>query len=434
MREKKLRILVIAEAANPEWTSVPLLGWSFANALSKQFDIHLVTQQRNKEAIARAGWVEDKDFTALDTEVITKPLYNLANKLRGGRSLGWTIATAFASISYPYFEYLCWKRFEKKLESGEFDIVHRITPVSPTAPSYIAKKLKKLNIPFVVGPLNGGVAWPNEFDELRKKEKEWLTKVRSVYKILPGYRSLRKSASALICGSMATLNEMPEQVRSKTFYLPENAIDTDRFTPSMSDTRSSPLKAIFVGRLVPYKGADMAIEAMLESLKANKITYDIYGSGPEQEKLQSIIDKHELNGKVTIHGFVEHSELQQRIKNSDVLVFPSIREFGGGVVLEAMSLGVVPVIVDYAGPAELVNDLSGFKVPLAPRDDLIANLKAMITAIVEDPEIVYSKKANCVERIKQHFTWAAKVEQVSKIYHWTLDGNNKPEFSTDSFN
>jgi hypothetical protein len=182
---------------------VPLLGWSHTLALSKLCDVHLVTQIRNKQAIERFGWKEFENFTVIDTEKLARPMGKISSIMRGGNSLAWTIQTAVQSLIYSYFERCVWKKFKKSLIQGDYDVVHRITPVSPTAPSFLAKKLKDIGIPFVVGPLNGGVAWPKEFPEMQKNEKEWLNNIRNCYKLLPGYRSLRNNASAIVCGSKA---------------------------------------------------------------------------------------------------------------------------------------------------------------------------------------------------------------------------------------
>jgi hypothetical protein len=50
----RLRLLVVAEAANPQGTSVSLIGWQFAKALSEVANVHLVTEKRNIEAIKAA--------------------------------------------------------------------------------------------------------------------------------------------------------------------------------------------------------------------------------------------------------------------------------------------------------------------------------------------------------------------------------------------
>jgi len=83
-----MRVLLLAEACNPEWVSVPLEGWSHSRAIAGEVDAHLVTQIRNRDAIVRAGLVEGKDFTAIDSEAIEGRIYRLANKLRGGAGKG----------------------------------------------------------------------------------------------------------------------------------------------------------------------------------------------------------------------------------------------------------------------------------------------------------------------------------------------------------
>ncbi|MFP7569495.1 glycosyltransferase family 4 protein [Marivita sp. S2033] len=419
-RASRPRVLVIAEAANPEWVSVPLVGWSLAEALREVADVHLVTQIRNRDAILRTGRVEGRDFTAIDSETVARPLWALAEKLRMGEGKGWTTLQAINALIYPWFENLVWTQFKSALKAGEFDLVHRVTPLSPTIASPIAGKLAASGVPFVLGPLNGGVPWPRQFEAERRAEKEWLSYLRSAYKHLPGRASTLKHAAAIIVGSRHTEGEMPASVRHKTVYIPENGIDPKRFDQGSARPRGDLLKACFVGRLVPYKGADMLISAVADLLRAGRMTLDIIGDGPMLGQLTEQAISLECGHGLTFHKWIPHENVQEILGRSHILSFPSIREFGGGVVLEAMALGVVPLVVDYAGPGELVSDATGYKVPCGTREDIIAAFRGHLERLADDPSQLATKAENARALVQEKYLWSRKAEQVRAVYDRVL--------------
>jgi glycosyltransferase involved in cell wall biosynthesis len=423
------RVLLIAEAANPEWVSVPLIGWSLARAIGKQTEVHLVTQVRNRDAICRAGLIEGRDFTAIDSERLAAPISRIGNLIRGGRGVGWTTVTALGTLSYYYFEWLVWKRFGRSIRNGEFDLVHRITPVSPTIPSLLAKRCAATSTPFILGPLNGGVPWPKEFGHARRKEREWLSYVRGAYKFMPGYKSTLVNSAAIIVGSRSTLSQIPSRFRSKCIYVPENAIDPARFFSTGPTVDAETLRACFIGRLVPYKGPDILLEAVASLVRLGRLHLDIVGDGPLMPDLCAYIQEHGLQNGITTHGWIPHEKLQPILARSQLLLFPSIREFGGGVVLEAMAMGIVPVVVDYAGPGELVTDAVGYKIPLGSRQVVVDRLRRTVTAICDEPGQLREKSIAARARVQDLFTWDVKARQMIEIYDWIRGCQPmKPEF------
>lgn len=435
MTKKRPRVLIIAEAANPEWVSVPLIGWSLSRALAGVAEVHLVTQVRNREAILRAGLLEGRDFTAIDSEAFARPLWAIGEALRGGGGKGWTTLQLINAISYPHFERLVWRRFGADIRTGRYDIVHRVTPLSPTISSPLAAKCARAGVPFVLGPLNGGVPWPREFDSERRQEKEWLSYIRGAYKALPGRRRALKHAAAIIAGSRHTEGEIPAAMRAKTVYIPENAIDPARFAKRAAPGGGGPLRACFVGRMVPYKGPDMLLEAAEPLLKDGRMLLEMVGDGPMLPGLRAQAEALGVSDAVTFHGWMDHGAVQDVLAASDLLAFPSIREFGGGVVLEAMALGVPPLIVDYAGPAELLTRDSGWTVPLGDRAAIIAGFRAELARLEQDrPALARAGQAG-LDRVGALFTWNRKADQISEVYKWVLgEKDDRPEPMSDRQN
>jgi glycosyltransferase involved in cell wall biosynthesis len=415
---RRYRVLVIAEAANPEWVSVPLEGWSMSNALREVADVHIVTQVRNAPAFERAGLKQGVDFTAIDSERLAAPVYKLANLVRGGAGKGWTTEMALYALTYPYFERLVWKRFGPAIRAGAYDIIHRVTPLSPTAASPIARKCARAGTPFMLGPLNGGLPWPKAFSAERHKEKEWLSYVRGAYKLLPGRRDTLRAARAIIAGSRHTQSEIPAEFQDKVIYVPENGLEPDRFDRLADYPAEGPVRMCFVGRLVPYKGADMAIDAAQDLLREGRAHLDIVGDGPMMGELKARVESAGIGHAVTFHGWVEHQRVQSITSRCSVFLFPSVREFGGAVVLEAMALGLVPVVVDYGGPGELAGDGRGLTVPMGTRQTIIAETRKALEWLAnhqsEIPAMGQAARAWSIDNL----TWPAKARNMAKIYAW----------------
>ncbi|MFM7333614.1 MAG: glycosyltransferase family 4 protein [Tabrizicola sp.] len=411
---RRPRVLVIAEAANPEWVSVPLIGWSLSEALRGVADVHLVTQIRNRDAILRKGWVEGVDFTAIDTEAFAAPAWKLSQVLRMGESRGWTVVQAVNSLTYPWFERKVWQQFGAAIQRGEYDVVHRITPLSPAASGSLAAKCRKAGVPFVLGPLNGGVPWPNGFEAEQKQEGEWLSRFRGLLKVFPGRTKMFNACSAILYASKFTRKDIPDSLADRAIYLPENAIDPSRF---FREAQPEPgiLKACFIGRFVPLKGMGMLIEAARPLIEAGKLELHLVGDGPLTPGLKE--QAMGLSG-IHFHGWLKHEQVQDVAARCHVLAFPSIREFGGGAVLEGMALGLAPLVVDYGGPADLVTPEVGIKVPLTNREETTLALRSALETLAADPAQTARMGQAARKRVTDLFIWPRRAEQILTIYDW----------------
>jgi glycosyltransferase involved in cell wall biosynthesis len=422
-------VLLIAELANPAWISVPLEGWCHARALARLADVHLVTHARNRANITAAGLADGRDFSALGPVAFERPLARLVAWLRGDQSSGWTLSTAADSLLYYFFERRVWRRFGAAVRAGAYDIVHRLTPLTPTAQSPLAGQCRRAGVPFVLGPLNGGLPWPRGFSSELRRQRDWLSHVRDGHKLMPYYRATRRDAAAIVAGSRATWEQLPRWALSKAVYIPENGILPERFGGARDRPAQLPLRVAFLGRLVPYKGADILIEAAAPLVREGRVTLEVIGEGPELPRLRALSASAGLGpGMIRFPGWVRHEALQQHLAEFDVLGFPSVREFGGAVVLEAMALGLVPLVVDYGGPGEHVTPATGIAVALGSREQLVARVRQALAALADDPGAVRSIGARARRRALELYSWDAKARQMLEVWRWVLGQRDKPEF------
>ncbi len=424
-----MRVLILADDCNPQWPSLPVVGYKAAKALAQKADVVVATHVRNRENIEQAGF-GNAAVEYVDNEYIARPIYKFATWLRGGNSVGWTTNVALAYPSYLAFEREVWKRFKSEIRDKRFDIVHRLTPMSPTLPSPMASWCRRSGVPFVLGPLNGGLKWPAQYRAELAREREWMSYLREVYRYLPYRKSTYADSSAILAAFAHTVSDIGAEYAGRMINFPEVGIDPDLFSQGVSAPAAAQKTFLFVGRLVPYKLPRLAVEAfgMNPALREHRMI--VVGDGPERPALEAVIRENGWADRVELCGWKTQSEVAELMRSSDVLVQPSIRELGAGVVIEAMASGLACVVTDYGGPADLIDEDRGIKLPMAPPDQLRKSFSEALARLAGDPVLLERLKAGARDHAERYYTWQAKADELIRVYDWVRGRGPMPRFAS----
>ncbi len=428
MTENKAKILVLAYHINPGWTSVPLEAWHEYKNLRTHFSVTLVTHSMNCANIKAQG-IPDHEVYCFNLGIIDRFLrWFIADVLRA--DLGSQKNTMVMALSYPLFEWVAWLKLKHLIKKGEFALVHRSSPVAPIIGSSIAWFMRKLPTPFTVGPLNGGLPWPKNYENALK-EKEGIAEYRGLAYYIPFVRSTYTRAKAVILGSsFAWFEARKHAPESKLFFIHENGIPESDIKVRKNISYDK-IKICFIGRLVPYKNCNIVISAVADLVKNGDVELEVIGDGPEMPFLVSLAEKLGIKSHIKFHGFMPHAKAMETLGTCHILAFPSVREFGGGVVIEAMARGVVPIVVRYGGPADIVTDECGIRLPLAGEVNTIRELNKKILELVESPAKLVAMGDASYARARDFFTWEVKTSLIAEVLKWAITGHKKPDLTPD---
>jgi glycosyltransferase involved in cell wall biosynthesis len=287
--------------------------------------------------------------------------------------------------------------------------------------------MRNLKTPFSLGPINGGLPWPPGY-ESASREKEWIRFLRWFYSYLPFSRSTYTKSKAVIVGSSYNyLAAGRRQVeRNRLFFVPENGIPERDIVEDRRYDDIPPVRVCFIGRLVPYKNCNIVIRSAAALIKEKKIWLDIVGDGWDRSNLEALTRELGLEKEVTFHGWVPHPQAMEILARSHIMAFPSIKEFGGGVVMEAMARGVVPIVVRYGGPSDLVEEGCGISLALANEQDTIRDLERALEELVSNPGRI--RQLGDAARVKagSAYTWEKKTERLAAVLNHAMGVGPRP--------
>lgn len=142
---------------------------------------------------------------------------------------------------------------------------------------------------------------------------------------------------------------------------------------------------LFVGRLVPRKGAVVLVEALALLRAAGRDTeLHIAGDGPERESLTARVAELGLGGAVRFLGVLDESGVAVALGRAGLVVVPSLSEGLPTVIMEAMASGLPVVASAIDAIPELVRD--GETGRLVPPGDPV-RLAGAIADLLDRPEL-----------------------------------------------
>jgi glycosyltransferase involved in cell wall biosynthesis len=187
-------------------------------------------------------------------------------------------------------------------------------------------------------------------------------------------------------------------------------VDPDRFGKHLAtaqvrrDLGDGHPQIIFVGRFSESKGVTDLVRAMpMIAAQLPNVRLAVVGYGPDEGRIRSTIDEQRVGDLVSIIGPVARGEIPARLASADLLVLPSVKIEGLGVVLlEALASGTPVVGTDAGGIPDIIEDgVTG----LLCRSEQPGDIAAKCLRILGDPELMRRTADNGRRLVRDRFSW-----------------------------
>jgi len=386
----------------------------FLHLLRRDVDVRLVTHERTREELEsliperldRVHFVADRPIQRLLWRC-----HRLVPTLLYESTLG-----ALVHLVTQIHQ----RRLIRRLVAEQgVNLVHEPIPISPKRPSL----MYGFGVPVVIGPLNGNMDYPPAF---RRRESA-LTRLfvglgrclaHPLNWVIPG----KRRAAVILVSNERTAAALPRGCRGEVIQLVANATDMAIWKPGRrTDCGGEPPRFVFLGRLVPFKVIDVLIDAFANVVRSTPARLQIIGDGPERSSLEAQCKRLGVSEQVEFCGWLKHEEAVERMSDADVFVFPSLRDPGGAVIMEAMCLGLPVVAGDWGGPPDYAGPDSGFLVKPVNYQQYVDDLADAMRRMAESPELRRTMGDAARAKAMAEFDWNHRVDRLVEIYSSILD-------------
>lgn len=302
------------------------------------------------------------------------------------------------------------------------DVVHQPISVSPVIPSPLAG----LGVPVVMGPLNGGMELPPGF---RGRDSALYALTKAARPVVAAaanqlVRGRRKAAVVLVANDRTRLL-LPGPVRRRALEFSDIGVVSALWavagvrSPEDGATTpdpAGPVRFLFAGRLVGWKGVDILLEAFALVRQRIAAHLEIVGDGPERGRLADQAARIAGGAEVSFPGWLAPADCARRMRACDVFVSPSLQESGGIAVLEAMACARPVVATAWGGHLSTVDSTTGVLVGVASRETMVKGLADAMVRLAGDAALRSRLGEAGRRRVMARYDWDVLVDRLLGIY------------------
>lgn len=430
--EASLRILVVCKHASALYGGEAILPLHYFRLLrARGIDVWLVTHARTRAELSQIYPNEPRIHYVEDT-LFQQVMWRL----------GTYLPTMLAHITTGFLSQLAAQASQRRIvqdlvRDEGIHVVHQPNPVSPREPSLIFD----VGAPVIIGPMNGGMDYPPAFRRRRGRIEALALKLARkstmlVNTLLPG----KRRAALLLVANQRTRRALPDGINPRVQELVENGVELDlwKMPPPAPDVAPPAVTTFaFVGRLIGLKAVDLMLEAFAIASRQQPMRMLIIGDGEEAVRLQNkanelfppSADDAADDYKVRFTGWLNQIDCAEVMTGVDCLVMPSLRDCGGAVVLEAMSMAKPVIATAWGGPLDYLDDSCGILVEPSDRQSLIDGMARAMVRLAASPAECKAMGLAGRAKVEQHYDWDMKATQILRIYQQVAESGCKCNFA-----
>jgi glycosyltransferase involved in cell wall biosynthesis len=400
-----MKILLSAFACDPLFGSDEEVGWQWALRLTERgHDVTVVTRQSHQEAIEQA-------LARLPSQPSLRFIYVDLPRLHAVLSK----VNRRNHIYYYAWQWFAAQRLKRSHGLGYFDVVHHVTWVSFRQPSFMGALGQRSKF----GPVAGGDNIPSGLLSSLAWRERLVEHVRGAVNKFVRFDPLMTytyaSYDQIFFTSQAHLGQIASNLKHKCSV--ELAIGSDfpaRNKPLQEhDGTPRPPRLLFAGRCIGWKGMDLGIRAFAEILKAEPFArLTLVGDGSQRPRWEALARMLGVNQQIDWLGWLKKAEVEALYPQHDLLLYPSLRDSGGFVVLEALAARLPVACYELGGPGVVIDRTVGeLAQPGDSPDEASANLaKAALNTLYRARAGQFTESAFSA-RVSR-FSWSALIDRI----------------------